>query len=53
MQGDRYIRRKIVVEGSRPFPIDMLRYDSLVPASEADAAVIMRTIEQRRVYGDT
>lgn len=38
-----------VAEGRGSFPIDMLRYDSAWPASESDAARIMRTLD----YSDT
>lgn len=31
------------VRGTGPFPIDMLRYDSCIPASEADSNVIAVT----------
>ena len=37
--------RKLVeftVEGTAPFPIDMLRYDSAFPATESDSALIDR-----------
>jgi hypothetical protein len=34
-----------VVQGSGPFPIDMLRYDSAWPASERDANMIAQTHE--------
>lgn len=30
-----------VVEGSGPFPLDMLRYDESFPASELDAGIIL------------
>lgn len=33
----------IVVEGSGDFPIDMLRYDSAAPLSEADSGIISRS----------
>lgn len=33
-----------VVRGSLGFPIDMLRYDSAIPASEADANEITRSV---------
>ena len=42
----KYISRRIVVEArsARPFPIDMLRYDSCVPANEEDAHRIERML---------
>lgn len=35
----------ITVRGSYPFPIDMLRYDCLHPATESDSAKIARTLD--------
>lgn len=32
------------VEGKGPFPIDMLRYDGVVPSSETDSARIERSL---------
>ncbi len=40
----------IVVEGSGPFPIDMLRYDACIPATELDAGTIARTFERDDVH---
>lgn len=37
------------VEGSGEFPIDMLRYDSCCPATEADSGTIERQDERRVV----
>ena len=39
---------KVVVQvrGRRPFPLDMLRYDNLMPESEADSALIQRSIAE-------
>ena len=40
--------KRMVVKQSRPgspFPLDMLRYDTCVPASESDANLIRYTIE--------
>lgn len=37
-------RRTVTVCGSTTFPVDMLRYDRCVPATETDAAIIERTI---------
>lgn len=34
---------KQIIKG-RPFPLDMLRYDTMVPATEADANIIEATI---------
>lgn len=34
----------LVVEGQRSFPIDMLRYDSCVPAEERDSRAIERSV---------
>lgn len=34
----------IEVEGIGPFPIDMLRYDSAWPATQADAAAISNSL---------
>jgi hypothetical protein len=39
-----------IVEGSGRFPIDMLRYDSAVPASEIDSGEIDR-IDVCRIIG--
>lgn len=42
---DRWVRRKISVKGpiDRAFPIDTLRYDNCVPASEEDAGSITQS----------
>ena len=40
-----FFMKVLVVEGRRPFPIDMLRYDNCVPASESDAHAIERSVE--------
>ena len=35
-----FFMKVLVVEGQRAFPIDMLRYDNCVPATESDAHLI-------------
>jgi hypothetical protein len=37
---------RVVVEGSGPFPIDMLRYDGAYPAREEDAARIHSSFDR-------
>jgi hypothetical protein len=37
--------RFIVVEGRQAFPVDMLRYDSCLPAREVDSYEIARRVE--------
>jgi hypothetical protein len=39
---------KFTVEGSGPFPFDMLRYDACWPASENDSAVLERMDREAR-----
>ena len=39
----------VIVEGSTAFPLDMLRYDSCVPASESDSYAMLHDGEVRRV----
>lgn len=38
-----YTRTEFIVEGTGPFPVDMLRYDRAVPALSADADEIERS----------
>jgi hypothetical protein len=45
----RYVMR-LVVEGSTPFPLDMLRYDSAVPASEEESRQIERCASHSAVF---
>lgn len=47
MRGATHRLHTLIVEGVLPFPIDMLRYDSCWPATEADSAAILNTIESR------
>lgn len=37
-------RTAFTVRGSYPFPLDMLRYDSCIPATEADAALMHEAV---------
>lgn len=41
----KYTKIIAVVQGSRSFPIDMLRYDNCRPATEADSRKIMNSIQ--------
>lgn len=38
----KLVEVRVTVEGVSPFPIDMLRYDNLVPDAESDSGVIAR-----------
>ena len=40
VKADRVYFVEFTVEGDRPFPVDMLRYDHCYPAHEADSAEI-------------
>lgn len=42
----------MIAEGSRPFPIDMLRYCNCLPAREEDAHTIERTLNRAGVFAD-
>ncbi len=44
-------RHEFQVEGTRPFPYDMLRYDSCFPATSADACVL-ESLQNPRFGGE-
>jgi hypothetical protein len=47
-KAEKFYRFNVVVEGGGDFPIDMLRYDHCVPATENDSYILKRD-EYRRV----
>lgn len=53
MPHNRSRRRIIEVEGRSAFPIDMLRYDSAIPAREEDSHRIQRMLDKDEAYRST
>ncbi len=45
---EQRVTRVVVASDRYPFPIDMLRYDRLVPASEMDSALITGSLAEQR-----
>lgn len=49
---DKYLKSRVVVIGSGTFPLDMLRYDNCVPATQEDVAALDSTFNPRMVRLD-